>query len=195
MKNTKAIVAVTTGVAAVWGLWSGLALASTPTAPTKTFAPASTTTSGQSVAAEIEEDLKGRAPRTNLTLSPLVGAGFQESGLGIAVGGLVGVRLLERGPVPDINNQLFLETGVGGVFFPNRDVFSYAAQARWDFVKDDRLTAFAIGGITGRVGGGTWTIGPRFGVGMMVAVARSFDWRLDFTQDALMTGLSFPFSF
>ena len=145
--------------------------------------------------AQIQEDWKGRSPDSNVTLSPMFGAAFRETGVGIAVAGSAAIRLLEHGFIPDINNQVFLETQLGGIFFPNRDVFSYAAQLRWDFVKDDRFTVFAVGGLGGRIGGGAWNIFPRFGVGMMVAVARSFDLRFDFTQDALMTGLSFPLTF
>ena len=112
-------------------------------------------------------------------------------------------RLLDKGLVPDINNSLYLEAGLGLTFYGTQGGqsgitgFNFIATGRWDFQMDPSWIFFAnlgfgynavSGGQSSAVrGGGLY---PAIGVGAMYNFSGS-DWaaRADFSYQFLGVGI------
>ena len=142
------------------------------------------------------EDYKSYTPENRFTFGFSSGFGLVDTSGGLLLSGNIGTKLVPDGFVPEIVNPVFLELHFGPLFTSGVTVWTYSTHLRWDFVKDQTWTLFAIGGL-----GGSWmsnklgdrfALHPRFGVGFFYALG-NFDLRCDFSHEAITAGVSFPF--
>jgi len=141
-----------------------------------------------------DEDFKGSAPAELFKLGVMGGLGIVDANgmLGFTVA--PSFRIVEKGFVPDINNQVFAELSLGGNFLGAPNAFTYSAHLRWDFVKNSTWTYYAVGGVAGNSfggEGGRWSLAPRFGVGTFYRVDPRFAIRAEVSHEFTGLGVSF----
>ncbi len=143
-----------------------------------------------------KEDYKSFNPDNRFTFGFSGGFGLVDTSGGAQLVGHIATKLVDDGFVPEIVNPVFLELQFGPLFTSGVTVWTYSTHLRWDFVKDEKWTLFAIGGL-----GGNWmsnklgdrfAIHPRFGVGFFYMMEK-LDLRFDFSHEAILAGVSFPF--
>lgn len=142
------------------------------------------------------EDYKTYQPANNFTLGASTGFGLIDTHGGLSVVGNIAAKVVRDGFVPDIVNPVFLELQVGPVFVSGATFWLYSTHLRWDFVKDEKWTFFALGGFGGNGGdnkyGDRFAFHPRFGVGAFYAMD-VIDLRMDFSRELINFGVSLPF--
>lgn len=148
-------------------------------------------------AASSHEDWKGPSRSNELSVGFSTGYGSVENLGGISVRVNGAKKILNRGFVPDINNQVYIEADVGPVFRDGSDPFLYSVHARWDFQKDETWTFFALGGLAGHVVSidGKAKIGfyPRLGVGAFFRITDLVAVRADVSHELITVGANFWF--
>lgn len=140
------------------------------------------------------EDFKGESPTIEVDFGLLGGLGWYGGAAGFALLGTVSKKLINRGFVPDLNDQVYLEAEVGPLFMSGATPIFYSAHLRWDFIRNDIWTPYALGGLSGTVGGGLgadWFIKPRLGVGTFWNVSPALTLRAEVSGEALALGVSF----
>ena len=141
-------------------------------------------------------DFKGEPPSTQLTWGGMAGLAQIHSEAGLAVIGSVAKKLFDKGFVPDINNQVFIELQGGPLFVNDVTLFGYSAHLRWDFVKDSRWTLYGLGGLGGNVGKfapgaqSEFVLHPRFGAGAFLQVAPFIALRGELSAEWTTVGVS-----
>jgi hypothetical protein len=163
--------------------------ASAAPATTTTIPPTSTTSSG--------ENWKSYHPANNFTLGASGGLGLVNTTAGFTFIGNAAAKIVKDGFVPDIVNPVFLEVMIGPLFVSGATFWMYSTHLRWDFVKDQYWTLFALGGFGGNIVddpqyGDRTSFHPRFGVGAFYALDL-LDIRMDFSHELITVGASFPF--
>jgi len=142
-------------------------------------------------------DFKGEPPTREFTSGGMAGVGQVYSEFGFAVIGSVAKKILNKGFVPDINNQVFVELQGGPLFINKSTLAVYSAHLRWDFVKDINWTLYGIGGLGGSVGklveGGKseFVLNPRFAAGAFVSITSFIALRLEASSQWTTLGVSF----
>lgn len=101
--------------------------------------------------ASAEEAWKGAPPPTSLSLAAMAGAGVLDSAVGFGLNGAVGIKILNEGFIPDINDQVYLEGQFGVTFMRGSSVIPWGLFLRWDFHKDEALTLYSLGGLGGTI--------------------------------------------
>lgn len=143
-----------------------------------------------------EELWKGNPYDRNFTLGLLQGIGFPSGSVGYAVNGYVGIKVLHKGFVPDINNQVFGELFFGGLF-GGGDGTNFGAQLRWDLHKDYLWSFYAVGGlgvgIYGPAIARTTRIFPRIGVGAFWHLFEGLSFRAEVTESLIAVGIATGF--
>lgn len=143
-----------------------------------------------------KEDYKSYTPGNRFTFGFNGGFGLVDTSGGFLLAGNIATKLVDDGFVPEIVNPVFLELQFGPLFTSGVTIWTYSTHLRWDFVKDESWTLFAIGGL-----GGNWmsnklgdrfALHPRFGVGFFYAFEK-FDFRADFSHESITGGVSLPF--
>ncbi len=132
-------------------------------------------------------DWKGKPSASDLGVGAVTGLGIVNSSPGYVFLGTLSKKLLYSGFIPDINNPVSLEVLLGPVFLSNGASWLYSAHLRWDFVKDSIWTIFAVGG----VGGASFSLTPRFGVGSFYRINESISLRGDISHDLIACGVHF----
>ena len=123
-----------------------------------------------------------------------MGAGLIGDSYGFTVQGQVSFMLSKEGFFEDVSNQVHLEFSIGPTFgFTNATPIQYSAHARWDFLYDRTWTFFAIGGLAGSAGGGSFKLFPRFGLGAFYRFTEFLWLRSEISHEQILFGLTVPF--
>ncbi len=148
-----------------------------------------------SFSAGAAEAWKGKPPGGEFLFG--FGGGISQLGSlgGVPLIGNVAAKIVHLGFVPDMNNQVWIEAA-GGVHLTFNGGFTsglFSTHLRWDFVKDDYWTFFAVGGVGGAVisvaGLTSYIIHPRFGVGGVYYFLPQMGVRLDLSHEWMTLGL------
>lgn len=141
------------------------------------------------------EDFKGRPAPHEWDFSGSLGLGIVDSSGAFALTGAAARRIVEKGFVPDLNNQVFVELELGPAFFSGTAAFVYSMHLRWDFQKDDTWTFFALGGLAGNASGSgvfnRWTLHPRFGAGAFYRLNSLLRLRGEVSHELTTVGVAF----
>ncbi|MCC7442481.1 MAG: hypothetical protein IT285_12665 [Bdellovibrionales bacterium] len=140
------------------------------------------------------ETWKGPAPDQGIQLGFLTGPSIWGTHVDLALMGTLSKLLIERGFVPDITNQVFLEVGLG----PDRlaspgSGWIYSFHLRWDFHMDEQFAVYAVGGLGGAVDtSGDTNIAsahPRLSAGVLLKTGGPFSFRGEVGADFLAAGV------
>ena len=136
---------------------------------------------------------KGESPATEFTVGGGAGASFNGTR---SLGGIfllnAAKKIVDRGFVPDINDQVFLEAQGGMELYSFGNNFTGSLALRWDFHKDDDLSLFATGGLGTRLGSSLTQFFPHLSLGVIWHLD-VIDIRTELSQNWLVAGISFSF--
>ena len=153
----------------------------------------STGPSAAKVQEAVEEFKGGPAPQF-MDFSAMMGLGIIDSSSAFTLVGTASRKIVDRGFVSDINNQVFVELALGPAFFKGNTAFVFSTHLRWDFERDARLRLFAVGGLagnaTGANAGNRWTIAPRFGVGALYPISDALSLRGELSHEWIVAGVA-----
>lgn len=142
------------------------------------------------------EDYKSYEPSNNFTMGFGGGLGVVDTRAGFSLIGNVATKIVKNGFIPDIVNPVFLELAFGPNFVSGETFWMYSTHLRWDFVKDNKWTLFALGGFGGNIASNKYAdrvaLHPRFGVGAFYALD-SVDLRFEFSHELITFGVGLPF--
>ncbi len=156
-----------------------------------------------SEAGAVEKAFKGHSPTYQFNVGGLTGLGVVDSRPGYSLLGTAAVKIINRGFVEDINNQVFLEVAFGPLFVGGGTAFQYSFHLRWDFVKDEDWTFYAVGGLGGVITGSSYSpipLGPakassmfypRLGLGAMWGLFSVASLRFEISHELLAMGVVF----
>jgi len=143
------------------------------------------------------EDWKGSPDPESWNAGGLLGLAIFDGRAGFSFLGSVARKIVDRGFVPDINNQVFIEAELGPFFIEGENGVFVSAHLRWDFRKDDRWKFFALGGvgsqITGSGLGDAFRVYPRLGLGTMLSITPILSLRGEVSHEAVLVGPAFAF--
>ena len=138
------------------------------------------------------EDWKGAQRESNLTLGSSAGIAIVDGSVGFSLLGAAGLKIVHHGFISeDINDQVFAEVQMGPVMVKSTTGFLLSAHARWDFHRNETLTLFAVGGVSGLVISQTSQFFPRFGLGCFYRFTDLVSLRVDFSHEWVTAGASF----
>ena len=147
-----------------------------------------------------QKAFKGEAPPQNFHLGAMAGIGVIDSRVGASFQGTAAVKVMNRGFVDDINNQLFVEAAFGPLLLTGSTVFQYSFHLRWDFIKDMDWSFYALGGFGGMISGTDYSplppapgrsvsyFYPRFGVGAMWGLFELVSLRVELSHEFIGLG-------
>jgi len=150
-----------------------------------------------------EKAFKGESPTYQFTVGGLTGVGVVDSRMGYSLLGTAAVKVINRGFADDLNNQVFLEAAFGPLFVAGTTAFQYSFHLRWDFVKDEDWTFYALGGLGGVITGSTYSpvaagptkassmFYPRFGIGAMWGLFEVASLRAELSHELIALGVVF----
>ena len=145
--------------------------------------------------ASAAEDFKGEPTGSEVDVGGLAGLGLIHNTGGFAVIGTVAKKIAHQGFVPDINNQVFIEAQLGPMFHNSVVSWLFSGHLRWDFVKDETWTFYALGGLGGDVLNlepeNLVTVKPRFGVGAFYSLTEMLRIRGELSHNLIAAGVSF----
>lgn len=115
------------------------------------------------------EAFKGKAPLESWGVSGLTGVGVYGSKGGFTVTGGISRKILDRGFLSEINNQVHVEVQMGPLWVFSSHAWYYSTHLRWDFIQDSTWKFFGLAGVSGHVTSQAlldrWTFIPRAGAG------------------------------
>ena len=139
---------------------------------------------------------KGQSPGTRFNIGAMGGLAIVGSSAGGVLLGNVAVKILNRGFVGnDINDQVFVETQVGPVFFAGSTHVNLNFHLRWDFHKDEDVSLYALGGAGSLISSNVAMSSqfyPRFGLGAMYHFAM-VSARAEISHESITAGVQFDF--
>lgn len=143
------------------------------------------------------EDWKGKPEAANWNLTVLTGLALIDATPGFGLMGAAARKIIDRGFVPDINNSVWIEVEMGPVFAKGSTSFMFSGHLRWDFVKDDSWTFYALGGLGGlnasQALGDNFELYPRFGIGALWNIFADFTLRAEISHELMAVGAQFDF--
>jgi len=130
--------------------------------------------------------------------------GLSLFGTQTAWGSLVtGAYLIQpKGWLDDIDNRVWVEMEAGPAFFTapagsTGTAFQYSTHLRWDFTYNEYWTAYALGGLSGyslpAYLGKTFSIHPRFGVGVEYQTKTPLMFRGEVSAEFMGVGIALNF--
>lgn len=147
-----------------------------------------------------QKAFKGESPSQNFHVGGMAGIGVIDSRVGASFQGTAAVKIMNRGFVDDINNQLFVEAAFGPLLLSGSTVFQYSFHLRWDFIKDLDWTFYALGGFGGMITGSSYSPAPpapgravsyfypRFGLGAMWGLFEMVSLRAELSHEFIGLG-------
>lgn len=142
------------------------------------------------------ENWKGKPYDNMFDVGGMAGLGILDGRAGFDIRGNAAVKIMNRGFVPDINNQLFIEAQPGVLFVYSSSAFVYSLHLRWDFTFNDDWTFYALGGVggafTGTDLGSRSEVYPRFGIGARWNVYANFGFRFELSHEFTGIGIVVP---
>ncbi len=143
------------------------------------------------------EDWKGKPETAQWSLGVLTGLGIVNATPGFAIMGAAAKKIVEGGFIPDINNSVWIETEMGPVLAKGSVAFQFSGHLRWDFVRNEEWTFYALGGFggssTGSQLGDKFEFYPRFGVGALWKIFADFSFRGEVSHELTVVGAQFDF--
>jgi hypothetical protein len=143
------------------------------------------------------EDWKGSSEPSEISFGALAGLGVIDSSGGFAIIPSISKKIIDRGFVPDVNDSVWIEAEVGPVFFSGATALFFSGHLRWDFIKDQDWTFYALGGASGDVTssglGNHFQMGLRFGVGALWQMTPYLKLRGELSHELIVVGVDFPF--
>lgn len=143
-------------------------------------------------------DFQGPENKEKIMVGLSTGIGMIDPKVGIPLVFNTSTRLLDKGWLEDVSDQVFLEFMAGPTFYGGNAPFQWGMHARWDFRRDSVWTYFATGGlggqITGPETGDRFAIFPRFGIGALKKLREEFSLRADLSHEWILIGAVFGFS-
>lgn len=145
--------------------------------------------------AHASEDWKGEPYLDEFSTSVLSGIGWVNGVVGFGLHGTVAKKILHRGFIDDLNDQVFIETQFGALFVTGGTAFPWSVHLRWDFHQNTLWTFYATGGLggtfTGAALGNITQFFPRFGVGAYWNKFEFVSVRFLLNQDFIGAGVGF----
>lgn len=140
------------------------------------------------------EDFKGAPAPQIMDFSAMTGLAIIDSSSAFTLLGTASRKIVDRGFVSDVNNQVFVELAIGPAFFKGNTAFVFSTHLRWDFERDAKLRLFAIGGLggnaTGADAGNRWTLAPRFGIGALYQISDGLSLRGEISHEWMAAGVA-----
>ena len=143
--------------------------------------------------AQAAEDWKGSPRDSSWGAGVVTGLAVVDGVYGFGLQGQVSRKIVHRGFAEDINNQVWIELGLGPVVASGLWGWNYAIQLRWDFHRDETWSFFALGGLGGTVVGASGRLFPRFGLGTLYHVVDNLAVRGEISHELIAGGVSFSF--
>lgn len=139
------------------------------------------------------EPWKGEPYSEKFSISGTTGLAVLDGRAGVGLNGNFAGKILHRGFLDDVNDQLYLEGSAGTIFLMGKSAFVYSGHLRWDFHLDEDWTFFAIGGFGGNVAsaalGGQAEVYPHFGVGALWHLFAKFSFRGELSHEFSGVGI------
>lgn len=145
----------------------------------------------QSMAIE-EKDWQGKGYENRFTASILGGLVLEKSA-GFSLIGILGTKILDKGFIPDINDQVFLELSLGPMLFSNQTALGYSFHIRWDFHKNYLWSFYSTGGVGGSFSNSSLPFFPRFAIGTLIHFFEQFSFRIEVSHEFSGIGVFFQF--
>jgi hypothetical protein len=143
------------------------------------------------------EEWKGKANEQEFTMGAMTGLGLYNGNAGFTLIGHLAKKIVDQGFVPEINNQVFAEVEVGPLFVLGSVAWMYGLHLRWDFIRDETWTIFALGGVGGSITSSSidnsFRIAPRFGIGSLYAISDQWKIRAELSHNLILAGFSFGY--
>jgi len=142
------------------------------------------------------EDYKTYRPSDSVRLGVSGGMGLINTTPGLLILPSISTVIAREGWIPEIVNPVSIEGQLGPMFAKGQTLWMYSAHLRWDFVKDELWTLFALGGVGGNFYdntkfGSDFAFHPRFGVGAFYDMG-AFLYRAELSPEAITFGLASP---
>jgi hypothetical protein len=141
-------------------------------------------------------DFKGKDDTSEFGVGALAGMGILDNHAGFALLPTLAKKIVNRGFVPDITNNVWIEVEAGPLFVSGGTAFTYSAHLRWNFDKDAQWTLYALGGLGGDVTGASlgdrFELYPRFALGAILRVAPNISLRGEISHEFIGLGILFP---
>lgn len=142
------------------------------------------------------EPWKGRPSEREWGLGVLAGMATVDGTVGLATLGTAAKKIVHHGFVPDLNNQVFIETQIGPLFVSSEVGVQYSAHLRWDFQKDEEWIFYGLAGLGGLVidlgaAGTSWRVYPRTGIGTLWKVGHQLRLRGELSHELIGLGVVF----
>ncbi len=141
------------------------------------------------------EDWKGAPYKNELDVSAQGGLGILDGTAGFEMRGSIAKKIIDRGFVPDLNDQVYIEAQPGILLIDGTSAFTYSVHLRWDFHKNEEWTLFALGGFGGAITGATlgnrFEFFPRFGIGARWDAFERVSFRFDLSHEFTGVGVMF----
>jgi hypothetical protein len=149
----------------------------------------------QALSAYFQEDWIGDPAMYEWSGGLLSGLGEHDGAIGWSSRASLGWLIKYDGLIPEINDQLVGEIGLGPLVFEDGVGLSYTLHVRWDFHKDANWTFYSLGGLGGRITpealGNAWRLYPRLGVGAFFKLTSDWWIRAELSHDFLAVGATF----
>jgi hypothetical protein len=139
------------------------------------------------------EDWKGTPRERSWTAGVVTGLAVVDGIYGWGLQGQASRKIVNKGFAEDINNQVWIELGLGPVVVSGGSGWNYTIHLRWEFHRDETYTFFAIGGLAGTVVGANGRLFPRFGIGGFYHVVDNLAIRAEIGHEQLVAGVTFSF--
>ena len=137
-------------------------------------------------------DWKGERSAREMSFGALAGLGDRNGDRSFTVVGDFSKKMLHRGFIPEINNQVFLEAMFGPLFVSTiLTAWIYSGHLRWDIQKSTLLTFYALGGAAGNFTSSEFQIYPRFGIGVFLNFLPEIRLRAEVSHELIVAGMSY----
>ncbi|MEK7689989.1 MAG: hypothetical protein AAB425_03110 [Bdellovibrionota bacterium] len=142
------------------------------------------------------EPWKGPSSESKYHFSLLTGVGVIGVSPGFGLMGAASKKVVHRGFVKEINDQVHLELHFGPQIYMGKFSFLYSVHLRWDFDLDSEWRFYALAGLGGHIAhvnlGGTWGLYPRVALGAFYKMTQAVWLRGELSHEAMLVGVTIP---
>jgi hypothetical protein len=143
-----------------------------------------------------DENWKGKPYNYRFQFSGLAGMGILNAQSGFQTNITASAEMLHNGFFPDVNNQTYMELGVGPLLLSTGNALAFNIRIRWDFHYTEIWSFFALGGFGGAFspngsGGTLVSAYPSFGLGVLWNVFEHVSFRGEISHEFIGLGVMF----
>jgi hypothetical protein len=106
-------------------------------------------------------------------------------------------QIQPKGWIDEVDERVWAEVQAGPAFFTAGTGLQYSVHGRWDFTYDSHWTAYGLGGLSGFIlpsaMGSTFTLHPRFGVGVEYQTKTALMFRGEISHEFMGAGIALNF--